>query len=138
VLPGIRSIAAAEYLAHQVKEVCIEQEQDMASEGGDDFQSVSEMDVEDDDDEEFRRKEHAKLIKDLLVLINSEYKRKYGTPKMVDHQDLRSDTPVPASKSNIVVDIAAQVSPATRMLMGPGVPGVQRQHLTMDVEMVSS
>ncbi len=29
------------------------------------------------------RRHHAELIKDLLVSINTDYKRRYGTPKMV-------------------------------------------------------
>jgi hypothetical protein len=139
VLPGIRSIAAAKYLAHQIKENLIEQEQDMASESGDDVRSVSEMDWEEDEDvSEIRRMKHAKLIRDLLVLINSEYKRIYGTPKMGGYTNLKSTTPVPESKSTIVMDIASQVSPATRMLVGPGVPGMQRRHLNLDIEMAAA
>jgi hypothetical protein len=89
---------------------------------------------EDEDEEQSRRMEHAMLIKDLLVLINSDFRRKHGTPKnaTADLPRSRSTTPVP---STIVRDIAAKVSPATRMLTGPGVPGAQSAIPAMDVDM---
>lgn len=121
-LPGIRSIGAAEHLASCVKQIDIDSE----SETSDSERSAaSEMDWEENDDEEAsRREEHAKLIKDLLLLINSDFRRKHGASlKQGVDSESRSVTPVPSS---IVSDIAAKVSPATRMLTGPGVPGVPR------------
>jgi hypothetical protein len=131
-LPSIRSIAAAEHLALRVEQISIERERAYDSASDDDSKTMSEMDWEDGEDEErSKRKEHAKFIKDLLILINTEYKRKHGTPKMGVMDDLRSLTPRPG----IVMDIAAKVPAATRMLTGPGVPGIQR---SMDVEMAAA
>jgi len=136
-LPGIKSLTSTDRLAHQVGKIDIEREQSMESTEEEDARS--EMDWEDDsDEEESKRREHAKLIKDLLLLINSEYRKQHGTPKTGMLNDSRSATPVPSSKSNIVMDIAAKVSPATRMLMGPGVPGVQKSFAGADVEMTNA
>jgi len=63
--------------------------------------------------EEEQRQEHARLIKDLLVFINSEYKRRYGIPEEKSKGRLSS----------------------SRVLMGPGVPGARRPPSGMDVEM---
>jgi len=128
-LPSIRSIAA-DHLAHRVKEIDIEDE--------DEEKTPSEMDwQEDEDEEQSRRREHAMLIKDLLVLINSDFRKKHGTPKGITAPlpRSRSTTPVPSS---IVMDIAAKVSPATRMLTGPGVPGPQGATPGMDVDMAAA
>jgi hypothetical protein len=140
VLPSIRSITATEHLAHQVGKLDMEREQDMESASEDGARSASKMDWEDDEDDEYglKRREHAKLIKDLLLLINTQYRKKYGTPKPGMLDDSRSVTPVLRSTSNIVSDIAAKVSPATRMLMGPGVPGIQISPSSADVEMTAA
>jgi hypothetical protein len=69
--------------------------------------------VNESDANEEQRQAHAQLIKDMLIYINSEYKKRYG---------------IPGEKSKIRFA-------GPRTLMGPGVPGIQRSPSSMDVEM---
>ena len=114
VLPSFRSIisgVSAERLARSVRDIEIDSE----AEEEDEVRSTSNEEAADEAEiKEKRRQEHARLIKDLLVFINSEYKRRYG---------------VPGEKKDRLV------GPRALALMGPGVPGIQRPPSSMDVDM---
>ena len=113
VLPSFKSIASGvstERLARSVRDIEIDSQVDEE----DEIQSTSDEEMVDEaEDREKQRQEHARLIKDLLVFINAEYKRRYGVPGE------KNDDGVTGSKT----------------LMGPGVPGIQRPLSSVDVEM---
>lgn len=107
VLPSLKSVTtgiSAERLASSVRDIEIESEED-------EIGSTSAEDVTDVEEEQ--RQEHARLIKDMLVYINSEYKKRHGVPGE-------------KNKDRLV---------GSRKLMGPGVPGIQRPLSSMDIEM---
>lgn len=113
VLPSLKSVTSgisAERLARSVRDIEIDSQTDEE----DEIRSTSDDDMAHEPEvEEEQRQEHARLIKDLLVFINSEYKRRYG---------------VPGEKNK------GRPS-GSRTLMGPGVPGIRRPLSGMDVEM---
>lgn len=113
VLPSLESVTSGistERLASSVGDIEIEsqadEEDDTRSTSAEDM--VNRLDVKEE-----QRQEHARLIKDLLLFINSEYKKRYGVPGG-------------KNKDRFV---------GPRTLMGPGVPGIQRSPPGMDVEM---
>ena len=113
VLPSLKSVTSgisAERLASSVRDIEIDSQADEE----DELRSTSDGEIVDElEVKEEQRQEHARLIKDLLVFINSEYKKRYGAPEEKD-----KDRPV-----------------GPRTLMGPGVPGIQRPLSSVDVEM---
>jgi len=113
VLPSLKSIAfgvSTERLARSVRDIEIDSQADEE----DEIRSISDEEAVDETEvKEEQRREHARLIKDLLVLINSEYKKKYGVPGE-------------KSKERLV---------RSRALMGPGVPGIRGSLSSADVEM---
>lgn len=114
VLPSLKSVTSGistERLARSVGDIEIDSQADEE----DEIQSASDDEMVDEPKvKEEQRREHARLIKDLLVFINSEYKKRYGTP-------------AEKNKDRLV---------GSRALMGPGVPGIQRP-LSSDVEMTA-
>lgn len=113
VLPSLKSVTygiSTEGLASSVGDIEIESQADE----DDEVRSTADEDMANElDVKEEQRQEHARLIKDLLVYINSEYKKRYGIPG-------------DKNKDRLV---------APRSLMGPGVPGILRPLSSMDVEM---
>ena len=113
VLPSLKSVTSGistERLTRSVRDIEIDSQTDEE----DEVQSASDDEtVTKPEAKEKQRLEHARLIKDLLVFINSEYKKRYGVPG-----ENSEDRPV-----------------RTRALMGPGVPGIQRPLSSLDVEM---
>ena len=109
VLPSLKSVTSGistERLASSVRDFEIESQADE--------DEISSTNVEDTIDvKEEQRQEHARLIKDILIYINSEYKKRHGVPGE-------------KSKDRLV---------GSRTLIGPGVPGIQRPLSSMDVEM---
>lgn len=114
VLPSFKSITSGvstERLARSVRDIEIESQADEE----DEIRSTSSEEMADEAEvEEEQRQEHARLIKDLLVFINSEYKKRYGVPGGEKNKD------------RLV---------GSRILMGPGVPGIRRPLSSADVEM---
>ena len=112
VLPSLKSVTSgisAERLARSVGDIEIDSQADEE----DEIRSTSDDEMSDElKIKEEQRQEHARLIKDLLVFINSEYKKRYGTP---------------GKKEDRLV--------GSRTLMGPGVPGIRRSLSSSDVEM---
>lgn len=110
VLPSLKSVTSGistEHLASSVRDIEIESE-------ADEEDGIGSMGAEDSTDvKEEQRQEHARLIKDMLIFINSEYKKRYGVPEERNRDRLVG----------------------SRKLMGPGVPGIQRPLSSMDVEM---
>lgn len=111
VLPSLKAVTSGistERLASSVRDFEIESQTDEEEE-------IESTSVEDaiDVEEEQQRQEHARLIKDILIFINSEYKKRYGVPGV-------------KNKDRLV---------GSRTLIGPGVPGIQRPLSSMDVEM---
>lgn len=115
VLPSFRSVISSvstERLARSVRDIEIDSEVDEE----DEVRSTSNEDMVDEAEvKEEQRQAHARLIKDLLVFINFEYKRRYG---------------VPGEKSK-----DRTIGQRVLALMGPGVPGIQRPPSSMDVDM---
>ena len=113
VLPSLKSVTSGistERLARSVRDIEIDSQADEE----DEIRSTNDDEMGHEPEvEEEQREEHARLIKDLLVFINSEYKRKYGAPEEKNKGRLAG----------------------SRTLMGPGVPGIQRPLSGMDVEM---
>lgn len=111
-LPSLKSVTSGistERLASDVRDIEIESQTDE-----DEIRSMNAEEVVDEPSvKEEQRQEHARLIKELLVYINSEYKKRYGVPGE-------------RGKDRLV---------RSRTLMGPGVPGIQRPPSSMDVEM---
>ena len=110
VLPSLKSVTSGistEHLASSVRDIEIESQVDEEDEIG----STSGEDLVDIKEEQ--RQEHARLIKDMLIFINSEFKKRYGIPG-----EENKDRQV-----------------GSRKLMGPGVPGIQRPLSSMDIEM---
>ena len=110
VLPSLKSVTSGistERLVRSVRDIEIDSQTDEE----DEIRSTSDGDEPEVKEEQ--RQEHARLIKDLLVFINSEYKKKYGVPGEKNKDRLAGP----------------------RALMGPGVPGIQRPLSGMDVEM---
>ena len=110
VLPSLKSVTSGistERLASSVRDIEIESQADEEDEIG----STSAKDTIDVKEEQ--RLEHARLIKDMLIFINSEYKKRYGVP----------------------VEKKTERLVGSRTLIGPGVPGIQRPLSSMDVEM---
>jgi hypothetical protein len=113
ILPSLKTVTSGistERLASSVRDIEIE------SQAGEADASDEDMADEPDVEEEEQRREHARLIKDLLIYINSEYKKKHGAPGE-------------EKKDRLV---------GSRTLMGPGVPGIQRPPSNMDIEMTVS
>ena len=113
VLPSLKSVTSGistERLASSVRDFEIESQ-------GDEEDEVRSTTAEDTgiDVKEEQRQEHARLIKDMLIYINSEYKKRYGVPG-----EKKKDRAV-----------------GSRTLIGPGVPGIQRPLSSMDVEMTA-
>jgi len=113
ILPSLKSVTSGistERLARSVRDIEIDSQADER----DETRSTSDEGmVNEAEAKEEQRKEHARLIKDLLIFINSEYKKRYGVPEEKD-------------KGRSV---------GSRTLMGPGVPGIRRPPSSMDVEM---
>jgi len=113
ILPSLKSITfgvSTERLARSVRDIEIDSQADEE----DEIRSTSGEEKDDQTDvEEEQRREHARLIKDLLVFINSEYKKRYGVPGEKDQERLVG----------------------SRTLMGPGIPGIRRPLSSMDFEM---
>lgn len=113
VLPSLKSVTSGistERLARSVRDIEID------SQAGEEDETRSTSDDEmahEPEVEEEQRQEHARLIKDLLVFINSEYKKRYGVPGEKNKGRLSG----------------------SRTLMGPGVPGTRRPLSGVDVEM---
>ena len=112
VLPSLKSVTSgisAERLASSVGDIEINSQADEDEENGstNDESTADELDVKEE-----QRQEHARLIKDLLIYINFEYKKRHGVPG--GNKDRRV---------------------GSRALVGPGVPGIQRPLSSMDVEM---
>lgn len=108
VLPSFRSVTSGistDRLVSSVRDIEIE------SQVGDEDEIQSTDGEGTVDVKAEQRQEHACLIKDMLVYINFEYKKRYGVPG----------------------DKKGRLGPRT--LMGPGVPGIQRPLLSVDVEM---
>jgi len=115
ILPSFKSIASGvstERLTRSVRDFEIESQVDEEDEIR---STVSEEMADEAQIEEEKRQEHARLIKDMLVFINSEYKRRYGVPGE-------------KKKDRLV---------GSRSLMGPGVPGIRRPPSSVDVEMAA-
>ena len=115
VLPSFKSITSGvstERLTRSVRDIEIESQTD---EDDEIRSTISEEMVDEAQVEEEKRLEHARLIKDMLIFINSEYKRRYGVPGQ-------------KGKNRLV---------GSRGLMGPGVPGIRRPLSSMDVEMTA-
>ena len=115
VLPSFKSVASGvstERLTRSVRDFEIGSQADEEDEVR---STISEEMVDEAQVEEEKRLEHARLIKDMLVFINSEYKRRYGVPGE-------------KSKDRLV---------GPRTLMGPGVPGIRRSLSSVDVEMAA-
>ena len=115
VLPSFKSVTSGvstERLARSVRDIEIESQVDEEDEIR---STVSEEMADESEVKEEKREEHARLIKDMLVFINSEYKRRYGLPGGENKGQL--------------------VGPRT--LMGPGVPGIRRPLSSVDVEMTA-
>ncbi|KAF9787063.1 hypothetical protein BJ322DRAFT_1003326 [Thelephora terrestris] len=113
VLPSLKSVTSGistERLASSVRDIEIESQVDEEDETR---STIAEDTVNESDDNEEQRQAHAQLIKDMLIYINSEYKKRYGIPGE-------------KSKNRFA---------GPRTLMGPGVPGIQRSTSSMDVEM---
>lgn len=113
VLPSLKSVTSGistERLVRSVRDIEIDSQTDEE----DEIQSTSDDEMANEPEvKEEQRQEHARLIKDLLVFINSEYKKRYGVPGEKDEDQLVG----------------------SRALMGPGVPGIHRPLSSMDVEM---
>lgn len=113
VLPSLKSVTSGistERLVRSVRDIEIDSQTDEE----DEIRSASDGEMADEPEvKEEQRQEHARLIKDLLIFINSEYKKKFGVPG-----EKNKDRPV-----------------GTRTLIGPGVPGIPRPLSSMDVEM---
>ena len=113
VLPSFKSFTSGvttEHLARSVRDIEIDSQVDEE----DEIRSTSNEETANKAEvREEQRQEHARLIKNLLVFINAEYKKRYGVPG-----EKNRDQHV-----------------GSRALMGPGVPGVQRPPSGMDVEM---
>ncbi|KAF9654440.1 hypothetical protein BDM02DRAFT_154660 [Thelephora ganbajun] len=113
VLPSLKSVTSGistERLALSIRDIEID------SQAGEEDETRSTSDEEMTDEAEVKeeqRQEHARLIVDLLVFINSEYKKRHGVPGE-------------KNKDRLI---------GSRVLMGPGVPGIQRPLSRMDVEM---
>lgn len=110
ILPSLKSVTSGistERLASSVRDIEIESQTDEEDEIG----SVGAEDTIDVKEE--KRQEHARLIKEMLIYINFEYKKRYGVPGE-------------KSKDRLV---------GSRTLIGPGVPGIHRPPTSMDVEM---
>ena len=116
ILPSFKSITSGvstERLTRSVRDFEIESQVD---EDDETRSTVSEEMADEARVEEEKRQEHAHLIKDMLVFINSEYKRRYGVPGEKKNKD------------RLV---------GSRTLMGPGVPGIRRPLSSVDVEMAA-
>jgi len=115
VLPSLKSVTSGistERLARSVRDIEIDSQADE----GDEIRSTSDEGIVNEAEAEGgKRQEHARLIKDLLIFINSEYKKRYGVPGEKNKDRL--------------------VGVGSRTLMGPGVPGIRRPPSSMDVEM---
>ena len=115
VLPSLKSVTSGistERLASSVRDIEIDSQVD----DEDEPRSTHGEGIVDKLDVQEERQEHVRLIKDLLVYFNSEYKKRHGVPG--------------GNKDRLV---------GSRTLMGPGVPGVhvQRSLSSMDVEMTA-
>lgn len=77
------------------------------------------------EDPEVQRLEHAKFIRDLLVTINADYKKRFGTPSPAgERSERRSLTPTPLKKG------------ATSTSSGSLYPSLSWEQKERDVEMV--
>ena len=113
VLPSFKSVisgVSTERLARSVRDIEIDSEADE-----EEVRPTSEEMGDEAEVKEKQRQEHARLIKDLLIFINSEYKKRYGVPGEKKKDRL--------------------AGPRALALMGPGVPGLQRPASSMDVDM---
>jgi len=115
VLPSFKSITSGvstERLTRSVRDFEIESQADEEDETR---STISEEMADEAQVKEEKRQEHARLLKDMLVFINAEYKRRYGVPGE-------------KSKDRLV---------GPRTLMGPGIPGIRRPLSSVDVEMAA-